>query len=67
MDVDMRRAYLLIVIPAVLVGIAYVLLLHYIGVQIHLAPFLAAAAAFIIAILLVRHFQKPKSRRRGSS
>ncbi len=62
----MRRAYFLIAIPAVLVGIAYVLLLRYIGVQIHIAPFLATAVLFITAVLLVRHFQKPKSRRRGN-
>ena len=63
----MRRAYFLIAIPAVLVGIAYVVLLHYIGVPIHAGPFLGAAAAFIAAVLIVRHFQKRKSRRPGSS
>jgi ABC-type spermidine/putrescine transport system permease subunit II len=63
----MRRAYLLIVIPGVVVGIAYVILLHYIGVTIHVGPFLGAAAAFVAAVLIVRHFQKRKSRRHGSS
>ena len=47
----MRRAYLLIVIPAVLVGIAYVILLRHIGVQIRLGPFLGTAAAFVAATL----------------
>jgi hypothetical protein len=61
----MSRAYLLIVIPAVLVGIAYVVLLHLMGVQIHGAPFLGAAVALCAAIWIVRRFQKSKSARRG--
>ena len=63
----MRRAYLLIGIPAALVGIAYVILLRHIGMQIHGGPFLGTAAAFVAAVLLVRHYQRRKSRRRGSS
>jgi hypothetical protein len=63
----MGRAYLLITIPAALVGVAYVILLHHIGVQIHGAPFLGAAAAFIAAILIVRHYQRRKSGRHGNS
>ena len=63
----MRRAYFLIAIPAVLVGIAYVILLHYVGVPIHVGPFLGAAAAFLAAVLIVRQYQKRKSRRHGSS
>ena len=63
----MRRAYFLIAIPAVLVGIAYVILLHYIGVPIHVGPFLGAAAAFLAAVLIVRQYQKRKSRRHGGS
>ena len=63
----MRRAYLLIAIPAAVVGIAYVILLHYMGVPVHVGPFLGAAAAFVAAVLIVRYFQKRKSRRHGSS
>ena len=63
----MRRAYFLIAIPGVLVGIAYVILLHYIGVPIHVGPFLGAAAAFLAAVLIVRQYQKRKSRRHGRS
>jgi len=63
----MRRAYLLIAIPAVLVGTAYVILLRHIGVQIHPGPFVGTAAAFIAAILIVRRHQRRKSRRHGNS
>ena len=63
----MLRAYLLIAIPAALVGVAYVILFHSLGVQIHGAPFLGAAAAAVAAILIVRHYHKRKSRRHGNS
>jgi uncharacterized membrane protein YjjB (DUF3815 family) len=61
----MRRAYLLIAIPAVLVGIAYVILLRRMGLEIHSGPFLGAAATAIAAVLLVRRYQKRKPRRHG--
>ena len=63
----MRRAYFLIAVPAGLVGIAYVILLHYLGVPIHAGPFLGAGAAFLAAVLIVRQYRNRKSRRRGSS
>jgi uncharacterized membrane protein YjjB (DUF3815 family) len=63
----MRRAYFLIAIPAALVALAYVFLLHYLGVRIHPGPFVGAAAAAISAVLIVRRYHKRKSRRHGSS
>lgn len=63
----MRRAYLLISIPAVLVGIAYVILLRHLALQIHAGPFLGAAAAAIAGILIVRRYQKRRPRRGGDS
>jgi len=59
----MRRAYLLIAIPAALVSVGYVIVLRYLGVQIRGAPFLGSAAAAVVAILIVRHYQRSKSRR----
>ena len=63
----MRRAYFLIAVPAALVGIGYVVLLRRVGVPVHGAPFLGAAAAFVAAILIVRHYQRRRSRRHGNS
>ena len=63
----MRRAYFLIAIPAALVGVGYVILLHRLGVPIHGGPFLGTAAAAVAAILIVRHYQRRKSRRHGNS
>ena len=63
----MHRAYFLIVIPAVLVGVGYVILLRHLGMPIHGGPFLGTAGAFVAAILIVRQYQRRKSRRRGNS
>jgi hypothetical protein len=62
----MSRAYFLILIPAALVGVAYVILLHYLSVPIHVGPLLGAGAAAIAAILIVRHYQRRKSRRQSN-
>lgn len=62
----MSRAYLLILVPAALVGAAYAILLRYLGVPIHVGPFLGAAAAAIAAIWIVRWYQRRKSRRHNS-
>jgi uncharacterized membrane protein YjjB (DUF3815 family) len=67
MNSEMRRAYLLIAIPAALVGVAYVIFLRHLGIQIHGGPFVGTAAAAIAAILIVRRYQRRKSRRHGGS
>lgn len=63
----MSRAYFLILIPAALVGVGYVILLRRISVPIQIGPFLGAAAAAIAAILVVRRYQRRKSRRHSNS
>lgn len=63
----MRRAYLLIAVPAVLVGIAYVIILRRMELGINIAPFLGTAVAAIAAIVLVRRYQKRKPRRHSNS
>jgi uncharacterized membrane protein YjjB (DUF3815 family) len=63
----MHRAYFLIGIPAALVGVAYVFLLRHMGIEIHAGPFLGTAAAAVAAVLIVRRYQRRKSRRQGNS
>ena len=48
----MRRAYLLIVVPAAIVGIFYLAIFHSLGMPIGWAPFLGAAGAFVAALIL---------------
>jgi hypothetical protein len=61
----MSRAYLLIVVPAAIVGIFYVAIFHSLGMAIGWAPFLGTAVAFIAALILVRRYQQRKLRRPG--
>lgn len=61
----MSRAYLLIVLPAVIVGIFYLAIFHSLGMPIGWAPFLGAAGALIAAVVFVRRYQQRKLRRPG--
>jgi hypothetical protein len=63
----MRRAYLLIVIPAIVVGIFYFAVFHSLGMAIRPAPFVGAIASFVAALLGVRYFQRRKWKGSGRS
>ena len=59
----MRRAYLLIVIPAAIVGVFYLSIFHSLGMAVSWVPFLGTAVLFVSALLLVRRYQRRKVRR----
>ena len=61
----MRRAYLLIVIPALLAGACYFLVFRSVGLTIRPAPFLGAAGGFAAAVFLVRFYRRRHMRRPG--
>jgi len=63
----MSRAYLLIAIPAAIVGIFYFVLFHGMGVHLTAAPFIGAIGGFAAAVWLVRHYQRRKIRRRAAA
>jgi ABC-type spermidine/putrescine transport system permease subunit II len=62
----MGRAYLLIVVPAAVVGIFYLAIFHSLGMAVGWAPFLGAAGVFAAALILVRRYQQRKVRRPGA-
>jgi hypothetical protein len=62
----MGRAYLLIVVPAAVVGIFYLAIFHGLGMAVGWAPFLGSAAAFAAALFFVRRYQRRKVRRPGA-
>jgi len=62
----MSRAYLLIVVPAAVVGIFYLAIFHSLGMPIGWAPFLGSAAAFAATLFFVRRYQRRKLRRPGA-
>ena len=61
----MRRAYLIIVLPAAVVAAFYVAIFQGLGFDIRLAPFLGTAAAFLGALLGVWRYQRRKKGRGG--
>lgn len=62
----MRRAYILITVPAAIVGVFYVVVFHWAGLQVSFVPFIGAGGVFIAALLLVRRYQRRKMRKTGS-
>jgi hypothetical protein len=61
------RAYLLIILPAAIVGVGYFVIFHSLGLEMTPAPFLGALAAFAVALFLVRRYSNRKARRPGRS
>lgn len=63
----MQRAYLIIIIivPAVVVGVSYIALFRWLGFDIPWAPFLGTAVAFFAALFGVWRYQRRKHGRRG--
>jgi hypothetical protein len=59
----LRLAYLLVLLPAAIVGVVYFLVFRSQGMEIFPAPFLGAIAAFVAALLLVRRYQRRKASR----
>ncbi len=62
----MSRAYLLIVIPAVIVGAFYLAIFHSLGMAVSWAPFLGTAVLFVGALFLVLRRQRRKVKRTGA-
>jgi positive regulator of sigma E activity len=63
----MNRAFLVIIIPAVLVITAYLLLAAYAGVQLTYTRALGGLAGFGIAIYLVNAYDRRRKARRNSA
>jgi hypothetical protein len=61
----MRRAYLLIALPALIIGVCYFVVFRSLGLTLQSAPFLGAAGGFAAAVLLVRFYLRRHGRRPG--
>jgi hypothetical protein len=64
-EIAVRRAYLIVVLPAVIVGAFYVAIFRGLGFDVRLAPFLGAAAVFLGALIGVWRYQRRKQGRRS--
>jgi ABC-type spermidine/putrescine transport system permease subunit II len=61
----MNRAYLVVFIPAILAGIAYVFVFRHEGIPFGWGPLVMGAAVFLAAIALVRIYERRKHRAGG--
>jgi hypothetical protein len=58
------RAYLIVILPAVVVAAFYIAIFQGLGFEVRLAPFIGVGAAFLGALIGVWRYQRRKRRRR---
>ena len=61
----MNRSFLIIILPAIAVGIGYLLVLRWLGYQLEAFPFVMAGVAIIAAVILVQWRLRRKAGRRN--
>jgi ABC-type spermidine/putrescine transport system permease subunit II len=59
----MNRSFLIIVLPAVAVGLGYIFMFHWLGFTLEPFRFLGAAVVIIAAVILVQRRQRRKAPR----
>jgi hypothetical protein len=60
----MNRSFLIIVLPAVAVGIGYILVLRWLGYEIEPFRFIAAGLVAVAAVVVVHRYQRRKAARK---
>jgi hypothetical protein len=60
-----HRGFLIVFVPAALVGACYIVLFRWMGYEVGLAPFLGTAAAFLGGLVGVWRYQRQKRGGRG--
>ena len=59
----MNRSLLIVILPAVAVGIGYLFMFHWLGFVLEPFRFVAAAVVTIVAVILVQRHQRRKASR----
>jgi ABC-type spermidine/putrescine transport system permease subunit II len=59
----MNRSFLIVIVPALAVGLGYLLMFHFLGFALEPFRFVGAAILIIGAILLVQRRQRRKASR----
>jgi ABC-type spermidine/putrescine transport system permease subunit II len=57
----MNRSFLIVIVPAVAVGLGYLFMFHWLGFRLEPFRFVAAALLVIAAVILVQRRQRRKS------
>lgn len=61
----MNRSFLIVIAPAILVGLGYVFMMQYLGAHLEPFRFVAAGVVAAAAVYLVHRHQRRKSARRS--
>ena len=59
----MNRSFLIIILPAVAVGLGYIFMFHWLGFALEPFPFVGAAIVVVAAVILVQRRNRRKASR----
>jgi hypothetical protein len=59
----MNRSFLIILVPAIAVGLGYILVLRWLGYPLEPFRFVAAGVVAVAAVILVRRHQRKTARK----
>ena len=59
----MNRSFLIVILPAIFVGLGYVFMFHWLGFALEPFRFVGAAILVIAAVILVQKRQRRKAQR----
>jgi ABC-type spermidine/putrescine transport system permease subunit II len=61
----MNRSFLIIILPAVAVGLGYIFVLRWLGYELEPLRFVVAGVVAVAAVVIVQRYQRRKASRRS--
>jgi ABC-type spermidine/putrescine transport system permease subunit II len=61
----MNRSFLIIILPAIAVGLGYIFVLRWLGYELEPLRFVVAGVVTVAAVVLVQRYQRRKASRRS--
>ena len=61
----MNRSFLIIILPAIAVGLGYIFVLRWLGYELEPLRFVVAGVVTVAAVILVQRYQRRKASRRS--
>ena len=61
----MNRSFLIIILPAIAVGLGYIFVLRWLGYELEPFRFVLAGLVAVVAVILVQRHQRRKAARRS--
>jgi hypothetical protein len=61
----MNRSFLIVILPAIAVGLGYIFVLRWLGYELEPFRFVIAGIVTVAAVILVQRYQRRKAARKG--